>query len=332
MEVLDITSQIIDEILLNTNKESLPYFEHNFISEAYLRAHFNYLLQHSISKESTISKALFVEGKLVGYLILERADFDSAIFGYNVFRLAYLDIFAPNPSASSSIIISLLSLIDSIENKFKIKYLTYSINANDSKKIILFNLFLQKRFYLINTLLTFSQRRDDVYNVSLHVDKSQSAIIIREVRPDDAAEIISIAKNSHKINRFHQDINLDRKKCDLLHETSAYNSVIHGFVDIIFVAESHDRVIGYYSGKKRILSGTDLVVGEATISAVSESYRGLGAFNLLDNSLLSWFNSNTDFAEMGTYINNIPVHRTWIRKGIPLVRGTYQLARFNHNL
>jgi len=332
IEILEITPAIIEEILQNTQRESLPYFEYGFITESVLKSSFRLSLQHSVIKESTISKAIYKEGKLAGYIILERADFDSEIFGYNVHRIAFLDIFKTGQNESSGIIQALLSVINQSESDAKIKYLTFTINSNNTNLLYLFTILLHNRFYFINTLLTFSHRKEENFNSHFQVKESRKDFLIRESHAGDASAIITIASNSHKINRFHLDPNLDKAKCDLLHATSARNSVLNGFVDIIYVAENNGNVIGYYSGKKKNLQGSGLIIGEAAISAVSEKFRGCGVFNMLDNALLGWFNSNTDFAEMGTYINNLPVHRTWIKKNKTMVRGTYQLARFNHDL
>jgi hypothetical protein len=94
----------------------------------------------------------------------------------------------------------------------------------------------------------------------------------------------------------------------------------------MYIAEVDNNVVGYYSARKKYIPEFDMTFGDAIISAVDEKYRGKGIFSELNNCLLKWFNIHTDFAEMGTYISNIPVHRTWSKNGLSCIRGTYQLS------
>ena len=94
----------------------------------------------------------------------------------------------------------------------------------------------------------------------------------------------------------------------------------------MFVAENDNKVIGYYSGKKKFIAEFNITFGEAVISAVDENYRGLGIFKELNKYLLEWFYNNTDIAEMGTYIVNTPIHKTWNKNRLSIIRGVHQLA------
>ena len=103
------------------------------------------------------------------------------------------------------------------------------------------------------------------------------------------------------------------------------------YVDIMYVAEYKGAVVGYYSAKKKYIDELNSTIGEAVISAVNENYRGLGIFKSLNKELLKWFYINVDIAEMGTYISNIPVHKTWCNNGLSIVRGIHQLAIYFRN-
>jgi hypothetical protein len=77
---------------------------------------------------------------------------------------------------------------------------------------------------------------------------------------------------------------------------------------------------------KKYIPEFSLSFGEAVISAVNEKYRGKGIFKILNHYILNWFQQNTDFAEMGTYIANTPIHKTSCKNGLSMVRGTHQLS------
>ena len=120
-----------------------------------------------------------------------------------------------------------------------------------------------------------------------------------------------------------------KENANRLLKDSAINSILNHYADVMYVAECEGKIIGYYSGKKQYINSLGISFGKAIISAVNSNYRGQGIFSLLDAWLLNWFIENTIIAEMGTYLANIPVHRTWIKKKLPLVRGIYQFSKMN---
>ena len=162
-------------------------------------------------------------------------------------------------------------------------------------------------------------------NLYKRVDKN---IKIRLANKEDSKYIIEIASKSFKIDRFHLDRNLDKEKCDLLYGKSAENSIFDGFADFVYVAEYKNEVVGYISGKKNFNPTLGITFGNSIVSAVAENARGLRIYSLMNNRLLKWFYENTDIAEMGTYLTNIPVLRTKTNSGLNIIRGSYQLARF----
>ncbi|NTU69473.1 DNA-directed RNA polymerase subunit beta' [bacterium] len=76
---------------------------------------------------------------------------------------------------------------------------------------------------------------------------------IRYANENDAEQVANLAQESFKFNRFHLDPFIDNKKASLLYKKSAENSILHGFVDIMFVAEINEKIAGYYSAKKKYI-------------------------------------------------------------------------------
>lgn len=308
-------------------RKFLNLFEYSNFSDDQLRHNFLQKLEKFIVNKNKFSISLIKEGFLKGYMLIEYMPYDSNIFGFKVYRISDFCFLGKDYFENKYII---QSLLDELENKIKtlnIKYLTISINANIPISNLLFNSLMKNNFYYIHTLVTFKMEREEYKRLNLYNVKNKD-VRIRFVKKKDRDSLFEIATNSYKINRFHLDRNLNKEKCDLLYAKSSENSVLHGFVDVIFVAEYKNEIVGYYSGKKNFNPILKTTLGNAIISAVAQKTRGLGIFSLMNNSLLKWFYDNTDLAEMGTYITNIPVHRTWTKNGLTLIRGSYQLARY----
>lgn len=308
-------------------REFLNLFEHRKFSDDQLRRNHLIKLKNFIVNENNVSISLIKDDNVKGYMLLNYMPYDSEIFEFNVYRISDF-FFGGIDYSENEYIIQLL--LDELENKIKtsnIKYLTISLNANIPICNLFFNYLVKNGFYYIHTLITFKMEKEEFKRLNLYNGKNKD-VKIRLVKKKDSDALYEIASKSYKINRFHLDRKLKKKKCDLLHAKSVENSILRGFADVIFVAEYKNEVVGYYSGKKNFNPILKATLGNAIISAVAEKTRGLGIFSLMNNSLLKWFYDNTDLAEMGTYITNIAVHKTWTKNGLPLIRGSYQLARY----
>ena len=322
-----LDDETLKMVIKSIPREYFPLFDHQRFTKKQLANNFIGIFKSFTTKEENFSIAIFKGNLFKGFLLLEYMPYDSQVFEFNVYRISSF-CFLGESETENKIIINLL--LDELGNNiidYNISYLTISLNANIDSSTSLLNCLIKKDYYYIHTLLTFKMDNENFKKLSLY-KYNPNQIKIRLATRDDKDLIVDIASKSYKINRFHLDKNLDEQKCNLLHFRSAENSILHGFADVVFVAEYNNEVIGYYSGKKINNSILDVTLGNVIISAVSEKARGLGAFSLMNNYILEWFYDNTDLAEMGTYLPNIPVHKTWIRNGLSLIRGSYQLAKY----
>lgn len=309
------------------SREFLNLFEYRKFSDEQLRQNHLKKLKTIILNDNNFSISLIKDGFLKGYLLIEYMPYDSEIFGFSVYRISDFCFLGKDYLENEYIIQSLLDELEKKIEALKIKYLTISLNANIPISNLIFNSLMKNSFYYIHTLITFKMTKEEFNHVKLYKARNNN-VTIKLSRKEDSNALFEIARKSYKINRFHLDRNLNKEKCDLLHAKSAENSVLHGFADVIFVAEHKNEVVGYYSGKKNFNPILQVTLGNAIISAVSEKARGLGIFSLMNNSLLEWFYEKTDLAEMGTYITNIPVHKAWTNNRLNIIRGSYQLARY----
>ena len=323
IEVVPLSLTLLNQIMKLADRSSLDYFEYKFVSDNDLKEYLFHTLKNTIKENE--SKTLVAVENLApaGFVSMSKNDFDSQIFGFPCFQLT-LNIFSASFEKVSEITQALLNGVEKYCVKFSTKFYIYiSLNNNTFNCQQIFNSLTDAGYYFINTLLTFSL----IEKKNFSLNKMENKIRIRKVRPEDVESVSNLAKKSFLFSRFHMDPFLDNKKANLLLKISAENSILRNFVDVIFVAEIKNKIVGYYSAKKRYISEFNKTMGIPVISAVDSKYHGKGIFTQLDNYILNWCSNNCDFTEVGTYLGNLPVHKTWINKNLILIRGTYQFSK-----
>jgi hypothetical protein len=326
-EVIRLDPKIIDVIIKITHRSQLQYHEYSFLSDHQLNKYLEIKFLNQLSNPDAFCYAVINNiNEISGVIICVKDNFDSDFFGFDCFRITELLVF----STDQQIVIEIVNLlVFAVENNLSKRGLPYyiSIGLNNNCKNFhqIFNGLIHNNFYYIHTLLTFNSLGQRYKAKTYYEDED---LIIRKVLKSDVNQIAKLAQTSFKHSRFHLDPNLDNDKAGILLKTSAENSILSEFVDIMYVAEIKGKVVGFYSGKKKYIPEFEKTVGDAVISAIDSEYRGLGIFSKLDANLLNWFADQTDFSEMGTYLVNFPVHKTWISKNLSLIRGTHQFSKF----
>lgn len=326
LKTVTIEEKQLSLIIDNISRSQLKYNEYDFISDFQLKSYFSTKVINAIKNYDCHSYALISGRRILGLIICNRDNFDSENFGFNCYRITDLLVFSEEYKKVNRIVKMLLTALEKKLQFISLPfYLSISLNTNTKNVDQLFNSLTTKNFYYIHTLLTFgSQKRR--FETSSYYPKEK--LKIRLANEKDAPQVATLAQKSFRYSRFHLDPFLDNDRASLLLKKSAENSILHGFVDVMFIAEIKKKIVGYYSGKKRYTLDFDKTIGEAVISAVDFEYRGLGVFSKLDAHLLNWFSEHTDFSEMGTYLANYPVHKTWINKGLGLIRGVHLFSKF----
>ena len=311
--------------LESTNFAYYDFHEYKLITSASLRDLYYAKLIRQCESDNAEIIVTESKGTINGFAVIESEPFDSEIFGYAIYKCKTIITLSKELAHKQESLNKLISNIDEfIQRKHKRAYLLISLNNNNPDNILAMNIFMKHAYYYLHTLITFSFQKDE-FN-KLHFS-GNNEVVIRPARAEDVDKIVWLASNSFHFSRFHLDPYLDKKKANELLGKSAYNSIIDHFVDIVFVAVLNDQVVGYYSAKKHYIPKLSLTYGEVVIVAVDQKVRGRGIFKALNREMISWFHTNTDFAEMGTYLGNIPVLRTWTKNGLSIVRGTHQLSK-----
>ena len=315
----------IDAIIKSCSRSHFEYQEHHSLSIEQLSKYAKNSLDNLIAKSSTLAYSAYDNDVLLGIIIASKNEFDSEMFDICCYQISKLLIFSEDAKRINEIGTGLIEKLEKeLNDTYDEVHVSMGLNNNIQNMDIIFNTLAATNYYYLHTLLTFSSSKIENNNVLV---KPNNNIIIREATDDDALQVASIAKKSFKFSRFHLDPFLDNEKSSNLLENSAKNSILNGYVDVMYVAEVDSKVVGYYSCKKRFIKEFDKTIATASISAVDSNYRGLGIFGTLNDNIIAWCGENADFAEMGTYLANYPIHKTWINKGFKLIRGTHQFSK-----
>lgn len=324
METRKLDIELLGSLVSKVRRDQLFYSEYKFLTDEQLQLYFLNKEKSLIENSESYQIVAIEKRDFIGYLSCVKDHFDSEIFGFGCYRISNLQVFSNYQREIQSITSSLFQKLEGTlkqkERKFHVS-IGLSNNMQDFDKI--FNSLTGNGFYYYHTLLTFSSIKLK-FNGDLGRNKG---ITIRTATKEDSEEISRIAAESFELSRFKLDPFLDDTKGNYLLGLSARNAVEKKFVDVVFVAEIDGRIAGYYTGKKRYIKEFDRTLGEGIISAIDSQYRGRGVFTVLNNTILNWLADNSDFTEMGTYLGNFPVHKSFIKKGLPLIRSTHQLSK-----
>ena len=308
-------------------REYLNFCEYRRLETDCLRQNCVAQLQERVGGEKNFSLSVTRGGALKGYMLFEYLPYDSAIFEFNIYRISDFCFFGRDDIENQNILETILFNLQEKKEELNIKYITFPLNANIPTSTLLVNCLMENKFYYIDSLIVFKMQKHEYKDIVLP-KKNPAEITIRRATVEDEAAIFELAKKSYKIDRYHLDKHLSREKCDEFYANSAQNTVQGGFTDVIIIAEYKNEIVGYFSAKKSHNPILNATYGVSLLSAVAEEVRGLGVFSLMNNHLLKWYHENTDIAEMGTYLTNVPVHRAWTNNGLSLVRVSFQLARY----
>lgn len=324
-EIIQTGKNQIENLLDVVKRDQLEFSEYRFLSDYMLKENFLQKSLKILENENSLSFTLLSGKNITALINCVKDEFDSEMFGFPCYRISDLIVLSKDFETSKKVVSALiLTLEKTLGETSSSFYMAHSLNNNTPESDHLFNSLTNAGFYYIHTLLTFSSIKQTFDTRTYYPEEN---IKIRTATLEDVEAVSNLALKSFRYSRFHLDPFLDNKKAGILLKTSAENSIKKGFVDIMFVAERNGNVAGYYSAKKNYNPSFEKTIGNAVISAVDSEHRGVGIFSKMDSHLLNWFAGQTDFAEMGTYLANYPVHKTWINKGLSLTRGMHQFSK-----
>jgi len=305
------------------NKNISTHFFLQEYNQFKMTQHFN-LLENRLM-EAVNENSLYVnicdKANKQAWAIISIVDYDSLIFGFDVASIDYL-ITSENFKIG---IDELFKQIIKLTYSSNIKYLTLSLNTNDTLYSEYLNIGIRRGFKYISTLLIFGTNKSDHQKLDLDFTYDDG-ITVRTAKDEDFEALFEIANSSFKLDKYHLDSYLPQDKCDKLYSESFRNSFFNGFVDKILVADYKGIPIGYSSIKVKKINELNISFGLPVIAAVSKKYRGMGAYKAMEKERITYLNKVADISEFGTYINNASVHSVLIKSKMKLIKGQIQMS------
>ena len=315
-----IKDRIRNCLACESMQTSYAFQEYKFISKD---KHVDHYLSEFPDTCNGIDNYILVisPSKIEAWLTYRYLDFDSTLLGLPVVTVTSLVTHNESGNYTSLIFDALIDTL----RKQKIEYATLSVSTNDLRSKEIINTAAKHNFRYLNTLLTFVPTR----NTAIFLDNlttPSNSIRIRESIEDDYDSLYNIAKNSFRLDRYHQDPLLDHERCDKLQARSFKNAFTDGYVDEVLTAEYEGKAIGFCTIKRKMIQNLGIRVGYPVIAAVSSDHRGMGVYQMLESERLRRLICSCDVSEFGTYINNHPVHSFLTKAQMKLLRGMVQMA------
>ena len=316
----------LDALVRALPRRRLPYQEYSFLEEAGLRQDYLTNLRKRLQDASTIEDR-DPAGRIRGFLVLQPAEYDSRLLGLNMHRITDFMVVEDARGIREDIERALLGRLSEWAASQGEVHISAGISSLDPGFQNTFNALTTAGFYYVNTLMTFAA---DDGNLARYASEPESppGMVVRKAVPADRDALVALCDRAFQIDRFHMDRALQNRPCSRIYTQAMENALAGVFADVLFVAEVDGRTAGYYSGRREHMDGLSIWVGHAISAAVSDAFRGRGVFKGLNAHLMHWFQAHCRLAEMGTYISNNPIHQTWIRERLPIVRCNHMLAYF----
>ncbi len=172
-------------------------------------------------------------------------------------------------------------------------------------------------FITVDNLLTFAMTDPGPQGIPENRD-----IELTPATPNDLPALRSIAAESFRFDRFHNDPLISADTADSMHAEWIENQVCHSLADQVIVAREGDRQLGFITCKIDRHAETCLGVriGTIVLVAVDASAREQHIGRKLSFAAVDWFWSrNVSIIEVSTQSINVPASRTYLGTGFKYV-------------
>jgi len=323
LEVNPLKYTEIDQIEdLITHFQFKPFYYYN-IDNLKLSKYFLY----SLKKEDAIL-TVKKNKKILGAAILVDLPWDSNLFGIKMAKISYVltKKTAPFPM---DIVDRLISAVLDLCKERNIQHISCHV---DSKNTFFIHRLEEKGFHLMDTMVIYSISLKDQ---DMETEVTNQSFIERKAEKKDLSEMQELAGKAFInpnifLSRFYIDPLL-RKNAGKLYREWLKNSLMGEQADIVFIAESDNKPIGFITcllPEKKSVEILNKRIGTIPLNATSSEFRGQGVYNQLLKHSLNWFRKqDVDFVEIKTQIITLPVQRAWQKLGGTLVSSYHTLHK-----
>jgi dTDP-4-amino-4,6-dideoxy-D-galactose acyltransferase len=252
------------------------------------------------------------------YFIVEALKWDSMMLGFKTARLyrwGNLDV--------SKVDEKCLSSVDAYCQREGIQYLVTRINAADTYSI---HGLETQGYVMVDGILTYSLdiSRDSEYR------SNSDKFTVRILEEGDIQQVIGIAQNIYKYDRFHSDPAILSEKADKLHAEWLRNSCSGSVADKVIVSALDNNILGFVTCKIDRLSTQylGLSIGTIVLVGVINNASGMGVGKEMTKFALEWFKrNNVGIVEVGTQLSNIRASRLYESCGFKLVNSNISFRK-----
>jgi hypothetical protein len=244
-------------------------------------------------------------------------DWDSRFFGVPMGRIDYL------LGSHRRLVESALEHITDALRARGVRHVSARLDVADIEQVAMLE---AAGFRLMDSLVTYTTRpRKEPPNPVREVGR------IREFRPEDSAELLSIAEEAYKgfRGRFHLDPHIPNDRCDAFYLEWAKQTVNRTMADMILVSEGVDgRMLGFLGFRRRepVSSVGGVPVFGGGLGACRADTPG--AYAGLIRAGTIWAHEHDGVAECQTQNYNFPTVRIYEAVGAHYVRAEYTLHRW----
>jgi ribosomal protein S18 acetylase RimI-like enzyme len=241
-----------------------------------------------------------------GIVLLRKADYDSAHFRLNIARVE-LALFNPRVKLATRQHLfqrlseeAALQNLDLIFARVGLERLPV-IQSLEKQGAILTDVLHTFYFNTKNKILLNSRRSFDVVDVA----------------KKDMSELIKMARKVFRINHFHADPRLSKRKADELYAKWMVNCLA-GYVDKVLVAKKSNEVLGFITCRIEHVDKSHNY-GIIDLIGVKDEHRGKGIGLALVYRALEWFSKSTHSIYVGTQAANLPAVKLYEKAGFERV-------------
>jgi len=293
------------KLLTKNNYLLNDYYKNIIDKESYVENTINCF----INDDFKIVKSILKDNELQGLYSLERLDWDSKVFGRNMWKMKLI----LNSSIQDDISNLKTEFLRECK-KLNINHISCQVKSRDNYST---DFLEQIGFKIKDAIIRFGINLEN-YNVENKGNHSYDSIRIRSYKDTDYHKVMNIVEEAFNDypNRFRNDNSFTKEQCKKFYLEWASNSM-KGFADLVIVAEAEDRILGFSTLKtKRIHNYEKYMITERQISGVAKASRGLGLnYKMLKEQLLI-ASKNSTFFEVGTQIYNYVSQRTYYKCGL----------------
>jgi GNAT superfamily N-acetyltransferase len=252
-------------------------------------------------------------GALVGFAQMHRLEWDSKLFGVEIYRLDHLAVWGESAGAREHADTLVQAVVEQAREAGARSVQTW-VPLDD---VAVIHVLESVGFRMMDVLVTWIF---DFAKTSIPDLRPKEGVRVRRFQSGDEGFLTRLARQAHSRempNRFRADPNLPMEACEELYRQWMLNSVSFDLADHISVVEFEGQVAGYSSSKdlgdRHGLC--NLRLSQLLLGAIVPEMRQKGLITQALIHNLRWLADKADVVNVGTQANNIAPQVAWANLG-----------------